>query len=140
MQNSTAVIDSMRLAVDYGDSSNALFILLIKAMVAFALLALLYWILMLARKGRLPGFKSPLSSRRPMKVLSALSLGQRRQAVLLQVSSRVLLLGLGEGGVRTLGRFDGVEAEQLVELCDGDSLPFKVHLARGRRAEAEGTD
>ena len=126
-----SLADSIQMAAEYGSRSEAMIVLMIKVSVVFALMFLFYWLLKLAKKGQLPGFKTALSARRPMKVLSALSLGQRRQAVLLQVSGRVLLLGLGEGGIRTLGRFEGSEAEHLVEMCDGDDLPFKVHMARG---------
>lgn len=65
---------------------------------------------------------------RPMEVLSALSLGTRRQAVLLRVSGRVVLLGLGEGGIHLLGRFHGSEAEELIAQAGRGPNPFQLRF------------
>jgi len=81
-----------------------------------------------------PRLRSP-GGGRPLEVLSALSLGPRRQAVLLRAGGRVLLVGLGEGGPRTLGRFSPAEAEQLIAQAQGGARPF-----RARMVEALGED
>lgn len=65
---------------------------------------------------------------RPMEVLSALPLGQRRQAVLLRVSGRVLLLGVGEGGIRTLGRFHGADAESILRASGREPAGFQIKM------------
>jgi flagellar biogenesis protein FliO len=75
------------------------------------------------------------ASSRPMEVLNALSLGPRRQVMLLRVSGRVLLVGAGEGGLRTLARFDGEEAGELLKSLGRNpssfGSQFKVALDKG---------
>ncbi len=74
-----------------------------------------------------------LQDERPMEVLSAVSLGARRQAVLLRVSGKVFLLGLGEGGVRPLGRFSGEEADELIARAGQGPNPFHLRFMEAFR-------
>lgn len=76
-----------------------------------------------------------LQDERPMEVLSAVSLGARRQAVLLRVSGKVWLLGLGEGGVRPLGRFSGAEAEEIIARAGQGPHPFHLRFMEAFRRE-----
>jgi len=76
---------------------------------------------------------------RPMEVLSAVSLGPRRQAVLLRVSGRVWLLGLGEGGVRPLGRFSGAEADELITRAGQGPHPFQLRFMEAWRRGGDAT-
>ncbi len=75
---------------------------------------------------------------RPMEILSALSLGTRRQAVLLRVSGRVLLLGLGEGGIHLLGRFNGPEADELIARAGRGPNPFHLRFFEASQRQAAG--
>lgn len=110
-------------------------LLALKAALLLALFALAAWGLRRLK----PRLKAG-GGDRPLEVISALSLGPRRQAVLLRAGGRVLLLGLGEGGVRPLGRFDGDEAEQLIALAQGGARPFRVRMAQALGREAGDAD
>ncbi len=132
--------DSAGFAGEALDPTGTLVLLLFKVLLVFVVFALLFWLLRLARGGRIPGFGRLRSVPRPLQVLSALSLGARRQAVLLRVQGRVILLGVGEGGIRSLARFQGEEARGLIEACrqvsGGSRKPFRVELER-RRGEPD---
>jgi flagellar biogenesis protein FliO len=109
--------DSLAL---YGSQSPSMLGLLFRLCLTLGLLGGGLWLLRWLRSRR------PLGEvdERPMEVLSALSLGTRRQAVLLRVSGRVLLLGMGEGGIHLLGRFQGPEAEELIARSGRGPHPF----------------
>lgn len=123
-----AAIDSLALA---SAPAAPLAMLAVKAALLLALFGLAAWAL---RRFR-PRLRSA-GGDRPLEVLSALSLGPRRQAVLLRAGERVLLLGLGEGGVRTLGRFSPAEAQALVARAQSGETPFRVRMAQALGREA----
>lgn len=124
--------DSLALAATQAPSFLSL---MLRLLLMLALLSAGLWTLRWL-KARRPG---PPAGERPLEILSAISLGTRRQAVLLRVSGRVLLLGLGEGGVRTLGRFSGVEADELIARAGRGPHPFQLRFFEARR-RAEATE
>jgi len=112
------------LAVLYAADGPGWFSLLARLLFTVLLLGAGLWVLRWLRSRRPAGSVDE----RPMEVLSALSLGTRRQAVLLRVSGRVLLLGLGEGGISLLGRFSGEEAERLIARAGQGPNPFQLRF------------
>jgi flagellar biogenesis protein FliO len=123
--------DSLALAASAGPSWLSL---LLRLLLLAALLGGALWLLRRLKAGQrgLPG------DERPLEVLSAVSLGARRQAVLLRVAGRVLLLGLGEGGVRPLGTFTSAEAEELIARAGRGPHPFALRFFEARRRAGDG--
>lgn len=115
----------------FGAQAPSLASLLLRLLLTLALLGGGLWLL--RRLRRRPG--SPADDR-PLEILSAISLGTRRQAVLLRVSGHVWLLGLGEGGVRTLGRFSGSEAQDLIARAGRGPHPFQLRFFEARQRAA----
>lgn len=112
------------LAALYAADGPGWFSLLARLLFTVLLLGAGLWVLRWLKARRPAG----AVDERPMEVLSALSLGTRRQAVLLRVSGRVLLLGLGEGGISCLGRFSGEEAEALIARAGQGPNPFQLRF------------
>jgi flagellar protein FliO/FliZ len=116
-----AAADSLAAVAGAG---GTLALLGLKVALLLGVLGLILWGLRRLRPRLLPG-----ASGRALEVLAALGLGPRRQALLLRVGERVLLVGVGEGGLRPLAQFRGEEARELIARSRGDERPFRQRLA-----------
>ena len=114
-------------------ASESLWMLGIKAALVFLLFFVLYWLLRLGRD-YLHRRRKPGSPRRPLESLQAMSLGPRRQLVLLRAADRVLLLGVSDGGIRSLQTWKDEDAERVIQDSQGGSA-FGGILKQARKAE-----
>ena len=109
--------------------------LAIRVVLVLLLLGAVLWLLKRFRlaSGVLPVGPSPLG------VVAARGLGPRRQVVLVRVGRKVLVLGVSEAGIHTLDRFEGDEAQELIEPAAGKASGFATVLSTFRNDPQDGT-
>ncbi len=128
----TQFADSLGAFRHLSGASESLWMLGIKAALVFLLFFVFYWVLRLGRDYLHTRVK-PGSPRRPLESLQALGLGPRRQLLLVRAADRVLLLGISDGGIRSLQTWKGEEAEAVIRDCRGGG-PFSGFLSQAESA------